>query len=32
VIKDVVDDNEALGWKVALEDFVKANPHVQGTG
>jgi len=30
VITDVVDDSEALGWKAALEDFVKANPHVQG--
>lgn len=32
MIKDVVDDSEALGWKATLEDFVKANPHVQGTG
>jgi hypothetical protein len=31
VITDVVDDSEAIGWKTALEDFVKANPHVQGT-
>ncbi|OJA12424.1 hypothetical protein AZE42_03385 [Rhizopogon vesiculosus] len=30
VIKDVVDDSEALGWKAALEDFVQANPHVKG--
>ncbi|KAH7928102.1 DUF1479-domain-containing protein [Leucogyrophana mollusca] len=30
VIKDVVPDDEAAGWKTALEDFIKANPHVEG--
>ncbi|KAL0567767.1 hypothetical protein V5O48_014226 [Marasmius crinis-equi] len=26
VIKDVVDDTQAAGWKTSLEEFVKANP------
>lgn len=30
VIKDVVDDKEAIAWKQLLEDFVKANPNVEG--
>jgi len=30
VIKDVVDDADARSWKVLLEEFVKANPDVDG--
>jgi hypothetical protein len=30
VIRGVVEESEATGWKTALEDFIKANPHVEG--
>ncbi|KAF8896652.1 DUF1479-domain-containing protein [Infundibulicybe gibba] len=30
VIRNVVDDSEALAWKTSLEDFIKANPDVDG--
>ncbi|KAF7327380.1 hypothetical protein MKEN_00315700 [Mycena kentingensis (nom. inval.)] len=30
VIKDVVDDDVARGWKTALEDFIQKNPQVEG--
>ncbi|KAG1798458.1 uncharacterized protein HD556DRAFT_1440168 [Suillus plorans] len=30
VIHGVVEEGEAVGWKIALEDFMKANPHVEG--
>lgn len=30
VIKDVVDDIEALSWKTSLKEFVTANPNVEG--
>ncbi|TFK35599.1 hypothetical protein BDQ12DRAFT_611456 [Crucibulum laeve] len=30
VIKDVVDDAEAVAWKESLEEFIKANPDVEG--
>jgi hypothetical protein len=30
VIKDVVDDAEAMSWKASLEEFVKTNPNVNG--
>ncbi len=30
VIKNVVDDEEAISWKQDLETFVKANPDVEG--
>ncbi|ETW82782.1 hypothetical protein HETIRDRAFT_315342 [Heterobasidion irregulare TC 32-1] len=30
VIRDVVDDAEALAWKTSLEEFVKANPSAPG--
>ncbi|KAF4570972.1 hypothetical protein EYR36_008299 [Pleurotus pulmonarius] len=30
VIRDVVDDAEARGWKDALEEFIKSNPDVEG--
>ncbi|KAJ7671456.1 hypothetical protein DFH06DRAFT_116359 [Mycena polygramma] len=30
VIKDVVDDDQARAWKISLEEFVKANPQVDG--
>ncbi|KAF9233173.1 hypothetical protein BU15DRAFT_54284 [Melanogaster broomeanus] len=30
VIRGVVDPKEASGWKTALEEFVRANPHVDG--
>ncbi|KAJ6590858.1 hypothetical protein B0H10DRAFT_2179341 [Mycena sp. CBHHK59/15] len=30
VIKDVVPDQEAMAWKVGLEEFVKANPQAEG--
>lgn len=30
VIHGVVEEGEAVGWKIALEDFIKANPHVEG--
>ncbi|CAK5269425.1 unnamed protein product [Mycena citricolor] len=30
VIRDVVDDDKARGWKTSLEEFVKANPQVEG--
>ncbi|KAJ6553578.1 hypothetical protein DFH09DRAFT_1166934 [Mycena vulgaris] len=30
VIKDVVDDAQAQGWKDSLEEFIKANPQVEG--
>ncbi|KAJ7631784.1 hypothetical protein B0H17DRAFT_1108604 [Mycena rosella] len=30
VITDVVDDAQARGWKVSLEEFIKANPQSEG--
>jgi hypothetical protein len=30
VIRGVVEEREAVGWKTALEDFIKSNPHVEG--
>ncbi|KAL0945418.1 hypothetical protein HGRIS_000910 [Hohenbuehelia grisea] len=30
VIRNVVDDEDALSWKQALEDFIKSNPDVEG--
>ncbi|KDQ59257.1 hypothetical protein JAAARDRAFT_128012 [Jaapia argillacea MUCL 33604] len=30
VIKDVVDDSEAAGWKSSLEKYIKENPTVPG--
>jgi hypothetical protein len=30
VIRNVVDDEEALGWKQAVKDYVEANPSVPG--
>ncbi|KAJ7275778.1 hypothetical protein C8J57DRAFT_1449269 [Mycena rebaudengoi] len=30
VIKDIVDDAEAISWKTSLEEFVKANPQAEG--
>ncbi|KAG1737148.1 uncharacterized protein EDB91DRAFT_491525 [Suillus paluster] len=30
VIHGVVEESEAACWKTALEDFIKANPHVEG--
>ncbi|KAF9460315.1 DUF1479-domain-containing protein [Collybia nuda] len=30
VIKDVVDDAEAIQWRLSLEEFIKANPDVEG--
>jgi hypothetical protein len=30
VIRGVVEEREAAGWKTALEDFIKSNPHVEG--
>jgi hypothetical protein len=30
VIKDVVDDAEAIAWKDALEEFVKVNKGIEG--
>jgi hypothetical protein len=30
VIKDVVDDTEAMSWKASLDEFVKSNPNVDG--
>ncbi|KAF9045976.1 DUF1479-domain-containing protein [Hymenopellis radicata] len=30
VVRDVVDDAQALSWKKSLEEFVKANPDVDG--
>ncbi|KAJ7666280.1 hypothetical protein B0H17DRAFT_1336369 [Mycena rosella] len=30
VIKDVVDDAQARGWKASLEEFIKANPQSEG--
>jgi hypothetical protein len=30
VIKDIVDDAEAMSWKTSLDEFVKANPNVEG--
>ncbi len=30
VVHDVVDDVQALSWKKSLEEFVKANPDVDG--
>lgn len=30
VIKDVVDDDEAISWRKSLVEFVKANPDVEG--
>jgi hypothetical protein len=31
VIKDVVDDQKAIGWRESLREFVKVNPTVEGT-
>lgn len=30
VIRDVVDTKTASGWKMELEEFIKANPHAEG--
>jgi hypothetical protein len=30
VIRDVVDDAEAAGWREELHEFVRANPAVEG--
>ncbi|KAG1736520.1 hypothetical protein EDB19DRAFT_1896026 [Suillus lakei] len=30
IIHGVVEESEAISWKTALEDFIKANPHVEG--
>ncbi|KAH0833477.1 hypothetical protein J3R83DRAFT_12598 [Lanmaoa asiatica] len=30
VIRGVVDTKTAFGWKTELEEFIKANPHVEG--
>jgi len=30
VIHGVVDTKTASGWKTELEEFIKANPHVEG--
>jgi hypothetical protein len=30
VIKDVVPDEEAIKWRKDLQEFVKANPDVEG--
>lgn len=30
VIRNVVDDDEAVGYRESLKDYVKANPHVAG--
>jgi len=30
VIKGVVDDKEAEGWKTSLEEFIKTNPDIDG--
>jgi hypothetical protein len=30
VIRDVVDDAEAAGWKTSLAEFAKANPEAPG--
>lgn len=30
VIRDVVDDAQAIQWRKSLEEFVKANPDVEG--
>lgn len=30
VIKDVVDDTEAIQWRKSLVEFIKANPEVEG--
>jgi hypothetical protein len=32
VIRDIVDDEEAISWRKALEEFVKVNPKVEGKG
>jgi hypothetical protein len=29
-IKDVVSDDEAIAWKVSLEEYIKANPEAKG--
>ncbi|TFK73248.1 DUF1479-domain-containing protein [Pluteus cervinus] len=30
VIRDIVDDSEALAWKASLEEFIRVNPDVEG--
>jgi hypothetical protein len=30
VIKNVVDDAQAIEWKKNLQDFIEANPDVEG--
>lgn len=30
VIKDVVDDAQAIAWKASLKEFINANPDVEG--
>ena len=30
VIRDIVDDEEAISWRQALEEFAKVNPDVDG--
>ncbi|KAF8636796.1 hypothetical protein AX17_003258 [Amanita inopinata Kibby_2008] len=30
VIRDIVDDEEAISWKQALEEFIEANPDAEG--
>ncbi|QRV89101.1 hypothetical protein RhiJN_17119 [Ceratobasidium sp. AG-Ba] len=30
VVRDVIEDSEALGWKQQVRDYVKSNPQVKG--
>ncbi|KAG8960140.1 hypothetical protein FRC03_007005 [Tulasnella sp. 419] len=30
VVRDVIDDEEVLGWKQQLRDYIEANPQVKG--
>ena len=30
VIRDVVDDADAIAWKKSLDEFVSVNPDVEG--
>ena len=30
VVRDIVPDEEALGWKQQVKDYIKANPQVKG--
>jgi hypothetical protein len=31
VIRDVVNDEVAFGWKLALQEYAKANPETKGS-